>query len=99
MADDSVVIVSPRQGSVWDTDVSKVFGFILFVVGLCVAGYFFFVFDTSVTVPATEVFGQTVGGQAINNLGLMNERTNGIIIGMGISFIGVVMSMLAPGKK
>lgn len=46
--------------------------------------YFFSWFDTSVASPMGLV----------NNLGLMNQRTNGIIIGIGSSILGAIFLLL-----
>ncbi len=67
---------------------------IMIVGGLVMAAYFFFFFDTSVQVPTTYVFGQTVGGR-VNNLGLMAERQNGILFGLGVAILGAVIGFLS----
>jgi len=74
-------------------------GVIMLLVGLAVAIYFFLFFDTSVEVPTTELFGQTFGGERVNNIGLMNQRTNGVIFGMGIAIIGLILALVTKGKK
>jgi len=63
------------------------FGVLLFIVGLGVAGYFFLAFDTSVES----------GYGRVNNLGLMADRQNGIIIGIGLGVVGAIM--LAIGSR
>ena len=56
-------------------------------------------FDTSVEVPTTTVFGQTIGGGRVNNLGLMSDRSNGIIIGIGAAIFGLILSIVAKSKS
>jgi hypothetical protein len=68
------------------------------MLGLLGTMYFFLIFDTSVYVPTEEIFGRTVGGGYVNNLGLMNDRTNGIIICMGFAFIGFLVAVFSRKK-
>ncbi|HXT70956.1 MAG TPA: hypothetical protein VN700_14440 [Vicinamibacterales bacterium] len=42
-------------------------------------------------MPTTEVAGQTIGGGRVNNIGLMNQRQNGIMIAGLVAIIGVVL--------
>ena len=77
----------------------RVFGCLVLLGGLALAGYYFLIFDTSVTVPTTEMFGQTVGGEQVNNLGLMAERQNGILIGMGGALLGAIMMYAGRAKS
>ena len=62
-------------------------GALLLVAGCAVVGYFFFVFDPSVES----------GVGRVNNLGLMADRQNGIIIGIGLGVAGTIM--LAIGSR
>lgn len=73
-------------------------GFMI-IVGLLLACYFFFFFDTSVEVPTEHIFGQTIGGGRVNNLGLMNDRQNGIVFGFGMAIIGAVIELFARSRK
>ena len=59
----------------------RIVGTLLLLGGLSVAAYFFLAFDTSV--------GSGLG--RVNNLGLMADRQNGIIIGVGLSIVGTIM--------
>lgn len=65
----------------------RTFGVLLLIAGLAVAGYFFLGFDTSVES----------GVGRVNNLGLMADRQNGIIVGIGLGVVGTIM--LAIGSR
>jgi len=92
--------ISERQHNVPQaSNILNPIGVIILLAGLAVSIYFFLFFDTSVEVPTTELFGQTFGGERVNNLGLMNQRTNGVIIGMGIAIIGLILALATRGKK
>jgi hypothetical protein len=71
----------------------------LIIVGLCVAGYFFLFFDPSVEVPKQEILGQTIGGGRVVNIGLMADRQNGIIIGLGLAILGAILMVVASRKE
>jgi hypothetical protein len=63
---------------------------LLLLGGLAVSAYFFLAFDTSVES----------GMGRINNLGLMADRQNGIILGIGLSVVGTIMLVIgARGKN
>lgn len=66
-------------------------GIVVLFLGILGAIYFFAIFDTSVEVPTTQVMGQTVGGGRVNNLGLMNQRQNGVIISCAGALIGLIL--------
>jgi hypothetical protein len=70
------------------------FGVLLCAVGTVAALYFFTVFDTSVEVPISEIMGHTVGGEHVNNLGIMNQRQNGIVISCVIALIGLILLLV-----
>ena len=72
-------------------------GLALCGLGLVVASYFFLGFDTPVEVPSSEVAGQTVGGGRVNNIGLMNQRQNGIMIAAVVALIGIVLFVAGRG--
>jgi hypothetical protein len=57
------------------------FGVLLLILGLVVAAYFFLAFDASVES----------GGGRVNNLGLMADRQNGLIAGIGLCIVGTIM--------
>ena len=58
--------------------------------GLIIIFYYYILFDTSIEVPKQILFGQEIGGGCVNNLGLMQDRQNGIIIGIVIAISGVI---------
>ena len=76
-----------------------VFGVLLLIAGLALAGYFFLAFDTSVTTPQTTILGTTIGGERVNNIGLMADRQNGIIIGMGAAILGTILMYAGRSKR
>ena len=65
----------------------KTLGTLLLITGLGITGYFFLAYDTSVES----------GVGRVNNLGLMADRQNGIIIGIGLGVVGAIM--LAIGSR
>ena len=76
----------------------RVLGLLLLLGGLGLAGYYFLAFDTSVVTPTTTILGTTIGGDRVNNIGLMADRQNGILIGMGCAILGAIL-MYAGRKK
>jgi hypothetical protein len=68
-----------------DTSSTRVLGGLILMVGLGVAGYFFTLFDPSVS---------TGSGMRVNNIGLMQQQQNGVIIGIGLSLVGILMALL-----
>lgn len=70
------------------------FGAVVMFLGILGAVYFFAIFDTSVEVPVTQGIGQSVGGGRVNNLGLMNQRQNGIIISCVAAIIGLILMVV-----
>jgi hypothetical protein len=68
----------------------RTIGILLLLGGLAVAAYFFLAFGTSVES----------GIGRVNNLGLMADRQNGIILGIGLGVVGTIMVVNgARGKK
>jgi hypothetical protein len=67
--------------------VVETFGWILLGVGLLCTAYFSFFYNTSVES----------GVGAVNNLGLMQNRTLGCIVGVGLAVVGTLMALL--GRK
>ncbi len=59
-------------------------GILLLLAGLVVTAFFFFGFDTSVDS----------GVGRVNNLGLMADRQNGILIGLGLAIVGTIMLVI-----
>ncbi len=66
-------------------------GVILLLGGLSVGIYFLGFFDTSVQVPDQEILGQDIGGEMVNNIGLMSEQQEGINLGFGAAFVGLAL--------
>ncbi len=78
---------SQKQGS---TSAMRGLGALLLVGGLAVAAYYYAYFDTSVEVPTQQILGQTVGGGRVHNIGLMQDRQNGLWIGLGAAALGFI---------
>lgn len=76
----------------------KVLGALLFLGGLAVAVYFYAYFDTSLAVPGVEIFGERVGGGRVHNIGLMQERQNGLILSSIAAAVGLICVILAERK-
>ena len=73
----------------------------VFVAGLIGLIYYWQFFDTSVAVPETTAFGQTLGGGRVHNIGLMQQKQNGMIVcGVGAA-IGLILgfALQSVGKK
>ena len=64
-------------------------GVLLLLAGLAVTIYFFIVFDPSVALP--DASSSVLGISRVNNLGLMADRQNGIIMGMGSAILGAIL--------
>lgn len=73
----------------------RVLGLLLVLLGIIGAGHFWSQ-DTSVEVPETTIMGQTVGGGRVNNLGLMQDRQNGLLVCVGASVVGAILMAVAP---
>ena len=72
----------------------------LVIIGLIIAGYFYFLFDTSVQVESHYISGYgTIGGGRVNNLGLMQDRTLGCGAGLAIAIVGAIMIASDKQKK
>jgi hypothetical protein len=65
-------------------------GLALLLGGMATACYYFFYFDTSVTVPG----GEFIGVSRINNIGLISQRQNGIVFSIGASLLGCLLIFL-----
>ena len=62
-------------------------GGLLLVIGIIVAGYFLFFFDPSVYT----------GFGRVNNIGLLQDRQNGLLVGVAMAIVGAVL--LAFGNR
>ena len=67
----------------------QVLGAIALIAGLTISAYFFLAFDESVES----------GYGRVNNLGLMADRQNGIIIGIGLGIVGAIMLTIGSRNK
>ncbi len=76
-----------------------IIGGLMIIGGLIAAAYFFFFFDSSVGFSTQEIFGQTIGGGRVNNLGLIAERQNGIIFSFGVAIVGDAIASFARSRK
>lgn len=77
----------------------SVIGVLMIIGGIVAVIYFAAFFDTSVETPATEILGQTIGGGRVNNIGLINDRSNGIMIGIGAAIFGLILSIVTKSKS
>ena len=77
---------------------TKSLGLTLMIAGMAGALYFFIAFNTSIEVPKSEVLGQAIGGNRINNIGLMNDRQNGLILSGIIAIVGAIL-FVAPQQR
>jgi hypothetical protein len=98
--------VPSLQPGVQDRDTrfaSRVFGIVLIILGLSIAGFFTLVFDTSVPVPKaikdTEVSSESTiqMPDRMNNIGLLQDRQSGISGGLELSILGGLL--LLYGKE
>ena len=75
------------------------------VAGLLLAGgllcgiYFLFFFNTSVETPDRLIMGQFIRGERINNLGLMQDKQNGIYLGFGAAVVGLALEFFGKRPK
>jgi len=79
----------------------KVIGLLLLAAGIGAVAYFVGFYDTSVDVPETAIMGQSVGGGRVHNVGLMQNRQNGIIVGSVIAAAGLACFLVGQysGRK
>jgi 4-amino-4-deoxy-L-arabinose transferase-like glycosyltransferase len=88
----TVATLEPRpQGS----PLLKFVGALLFLGGVAFEIYYLAYFDTSVAVPTTEILGQTIGGGRVNNLGLMQDRQNGLMFSSVAALAGLLLVFMA----
>jgi hypothetical protein len=84
----------PSNGS----SLARIVGLLLLVGGLSGSVYFYGFFDTSIEVPTREILGTTIGGGRVNNLGLMQDRQNGIIFGFGAAIVGGLLMFVGRDR-
>lgn len=75
--------IQPQKSAGGSSGLRRV-GILLLLAGLVVTAFFFFGFDTSVES----------GVGRVNNLGLMADRQNGILIGLGLAIVGTIMLVI-----
>ena len=70
---------------------------------LCGAGalvYFYRYFDTSVAIDGISFMGQTFGvGDRVNNLGLMQDRQNGLLLGALGVVVGIALLLFDQSRQ
>lgn len=67
----------------------EILGALLFLGGVAAATYYFRFYETAVATP----FG------SFNNLGLMQERQQGMTISGGVAFVGLVLMITLRKKR
>lgn len=68
----------------------RMVGLALVLGGLGALVYYFGYFDTSVRVPG----GSVLGIERVNNVGLMQQRSDGLLMGMAAAVMGMVLIYL-----
>ena len=86
--------VTARQGS----PTLRVIGALAFILGAAAAVYYFAFFDTSVATESVTVLGQTIGGGRVHNIGLMQDRQEGLILGGLACVIGLGLLLYAQKR-
>lgn len=84
------IVRKQRRGS----PVLRVLGVLVFIYGLIYGIFYWQFFDTSVQVPSQEIFGQVIGGQRVHNIGLLQDKQNGILLGFGAAAVGFIVALL-----
>lgn len=77
--------------------IGMVLGMILFLLS-SIAALRYFAMDTSVEVPSHEVLGQTIGGGRVHNVGLVQDRQNGLLVSISVAALGVVLMVVNRQK-
>lgn len=72
---------------------------LLLLLGGCVGVLYFYGQDTSVAVPESSFGGINIGGGRVNNIGLMQERQNGLMVSIGAAIVGAILMALAPKSE
>lgn len=74
----------------------SLFGWLLVWLGLALMGYFFMLYDTSVSVSSGSLYG---GTREVENIGLLNNRATGVSLGGYLFIGGSVLACLAGPRK
>ena len=67
------------------------------ILGVCLllggigGGVYYSQQDTTVAVPSATILGQTIGGGRVNNIGLMNDKQNGLMMSVGAAVVGALL--------
>ena len=77
----------------------SVFGALMFIGGSSVLIYYWQFFDTSVSVPVQTILGETFGGGRVHNIGLMQDRQTGMIVGGVLAAMGFLCALASSLKK
>lgn len=67
----------------------KTIGYYIVIAGIACSVYFFMFFDATVYVSGSPILGIPDG--RVNNVGLMQDKQNGLIIGIGAVIVGVIL--------
>jgi hypothetical protein len=70
----------------------------ILIIGIGIVAYFFLFFSTTVDVPSVTIGGQSIRGGEVNNLGLMNDRMIGVVVGVAACLIGTALWMFGGAK-
>lgn len=93
---ESSLILSGQQNGSEKMSGLKVLGCIILIVAILIIAYYWNM-DTSVNVPVKEIMGQTIGGSRVHNIGLMQDRQNGLMV--GLVFLITSILLLLFGKR
>lgn len=52
--------------------------------------YYLVAFDTSVEVAKETIWNSKVGGNRLENIGLLSQRQNGLIVGLVVAIFGLI---------
>lgn len=77
-------------------------GILLLLVGMAAAAYYLAFFDTSVEVVKKTIGDSTVGGNRVENIGLISQRQNGLIVGLAVAlsgWISLIAGIFKSGQK
>ena len=72
----------------------SVIGFLALLGGSGALIYYWQFYDTSIEVPIETILGQNYGGGRVHNIGLMQDRQNGMIIGGICAAVGFVCAVI-----
>lgn len=79
--------------------VGHILGSVFLLGGIIGLLWYFAGFDVTVPVPTSEFFGHTIGGGRVVNLGLMNERTNGMLFSTAVAIFGGALFRLSNKRR